>query len=347
MYEAVYFDGLTPQKRPVVVVLQAGGVCFGANDAEMTEYWRFSDLETRAGYQASEALSVECRERPDARLVITDAQLRERLLEHVAALRPKQNALPSHRAWMVWLTLTVVLVGLLLLGARHLARPIVSVMPRSFDRMLGRALGASMPTEQKLGKRADARNLMQGFVKKLDPQGHYDVRLLGGAVVNAFALPGGQIWVYCGIIRKMDSGDELAGVLVHEMAHVRLRHGTESLVRAMGTSIVFGAMLGDVSGFTGGGAQLLETLTSTAYSRAVEQEADVNAMQNLKTAGVRADGLGAFFSRMHKDNKLAEGLSFMSTHPSDFARSRYLKQSSRGRSAFSETEWQMVQKACR
>ncbi len=71
---------------------------------------------------------------------------------------------------------------------------------------------------------------------------------------NAFALPGGHIYVYQGLIDRAQSPDELAGVLAHEMGHVAHRDGTRTVLQTAGLSFLFGMMLGD---FVGGGAVVI------------------------------------------------------------------------------------------
>ncbi len=129
--------------------------------------------------------------------------------------------------------------------------------------------------------------------------------------VNAFAAPGGHVVVLSGLIDEAKSGDEVAGVLAHEIAHVIHRHPMESLVRAMGLAVLAEALSGD--GLGGTAAMLLAV---TAYSR--EAEADATAVALLEAAGYDPLGLTDFFGRMADEEKRSgAGLipSYLSTHP--------------------------------
>ena len=90
---------------------------------------------------------------------------------------------------------------------------------------------------------------------------------------NAFALPGGHIYVFQGLIDRAQSPDELAGVLAHEIGHVAHRDGTRTVLQTAGLSFLFGMMLGD---FFGGGAVVIaaKTVLRSSYSRRVEAAAD-------------------------------------------------------------------------
>ena len=108
--------------------------------------------------------------------------------------------------------------------------------------------------------------------------------------VNAFAAPGGHVVVLSGLIDEAKSGDEVAGVLAHEIAHVIHRHPMESLVRAMGLAVLAEALSGD--GLGGTAAMLLAV---TAYSREAEAEADATAVALLEgSRGLRSVGLDRF-----------------------------------------------------
>src|SRR5260370_1802231 len=90
---------------------------------------------------------------------------------------------------------------------------------------------------------------------------------------NDFALPGGHVYVFQGLIDKARSPDELAGVIAHEMGHVAHRDGMRTIMQAAGLSFVFGMLLGD---FGGGGAAIIavRTVLQSAYTRDVEVAAD-------------------------------------------------------------------------
>src|SRR5437764_872761 len=128
---------------------------------------------------------------------------------------------------------------------------------------------------------------------------------------NAFALPGGRVYVLSGLLAQAQSPDELAGVLAHEFGHVVHRDGVRRLIRDGGTSFLVGLMFGDVSG---SGAVLMagRALLSASYSRDDERRADAFAITVLHRLGRPTAPLGALLERVTGGH--AEGPSLLSDH---------------------------------
>ncbi|MCK9616416.1 MAG: M48 family metalloprotease [Lentimicrobiaceae bacterium] len=134
-------------------------------------------------------------------------------------------------------------------------------------------------------------------------------------VVNAFCVPGGNIYVYTGIIKLLDNEAQFAGVMAHEMAHADRRHSTKQLTYTYGIDILLSAVLGDSpSTIASVAAGLAEGLSSLAFSRDDEYEADEYAVKYLYKTEYDAASLGDFFSKMMGQSQVPV---FLSTHPSD------------------------------
>ena len=129
---------------------------------------------------------------------------------------------------------------------------------------------------------------------------------------NAFALPGGHIYAFQGLIDRAQSPDEVAGVLAHEMGHVAHRDGTRTVLQAAGLSFLFGMMLGD---FVGGGAVVIaaKTLVRSSYSRRVEAQADVYSVGLMHRAGGDPRALATILARVTADKD--EGIKILADHP--------------------------------
>ncbi len=132
-------------------------------------------------------------------------------------------------------------------------------------------------------------------------------------IQNAVCLPGGFIYVYSGLIKYLDSEDQLAGVLAHEIAHADLRHGTEQLTKQYGIGLL-------ISIATGGSpdliTQVVGNLVSLGFSRSDESEADMKSVDYLYATAYDARGTARFFEKMIKEeNRGSEPPEFISTHP--------------------------------
>ncbi len=124
--------------------------------------------------------------------------------------------------------------------------------------------------------------------------------------LNAFATPGGFVYVYTGILKYLDSESALAGVLAHEIAHAERRHATQNLTSYYGLSMLASLVLGEnPSELAQIAANLLSGLTFLANSRAFEDEADDYSIKYLRATRFYPGGVKFFFEKM-RDDKLID-----------------------------------------
>ena len=139
--------------------------------------------------------------------------------------------------------------------------------------------------------------------------------------VNAFALPGGFVYVNRGLIEHTGKMDELAGVLGHEIGHIVRRHSVKQLKRSGGTRIGIALVCGLTSFCDSRTAQIAIDLGGAAWmarhSRAAEAEADSEAIANTVRAGVSPEGIPTMFETMLAMRKNEPGLvqTFFGSHP--------------------------------
>jgi predicted Zn-dependent protease len=148
-----------------------------------------------------------------------------------------------------------------------------------------------------------------------DNQFVWQVKIVQNDTVNnAFAVPGGYLYFYTGIIKFLDNEAEFAGVMGHEMAHAARRHSTNQLTKAYTIQILLGIILGNnPNQLAEIAAGLASGLASLAFSRDHENDADEWSVKYLNETSYNPRGIRAFFEKM-------EGApappTFMSTHPS-------------------------------
>jgi len=131
------------------------------------------------------------------------------------------------------------------------------------------------------------------------------------SVLNAFCTPGGYIYVYTGLIKFLDSEDQLAGVMGHEIAHADERHSTEALTKQYGTEVLFSVLFGSEPGVL---AQIAKGMISLQYSRANESESDQRSVEYLYETEYDARGAARFFEKIIAAGG-GGGPEFLSTHP--------------------------------
>ena len=141
----------------------------------------------------------------------------------------------------------------------------------------------------------------------------YNIIVLDNAQINAFTIPGGNIYVFSGLISFCDSPEQLAAVLAHEMGHVEKRHTVDRLAREFGLSVLFSIMTG---GDTVLLSDLYQTLISSGFSRSQEKEADQFALNLLEDASISPKSIASFFRKLNRENlAYDENIELVMTHP--------------------------------
>ncbi|TFG59602.1 MAG: peptidase M48 [Deltaproteobacteria bacterium] len=203
---------------------------------------------------------------------------------------------------------------------------------------IGRSVGAVIANRYKPYPNAQANgylNLLgQALAQASDrPEtfGGYYFLILDSDEINAFAAPGGLIFVSRGMLRCCKSEDAVAAVLAHEIGHIQLRHGIQSIEKsrqtqaltilaAEGAKTFGGKALSDLTKtFEGSINDITSTLINSGYSRSFEQEADASAVRILSRVGYNPNALVAMLREMEGRLKPG-GLDFAKTHPSPGSR---------------------------
>lgn len=178
---------------------------------------------------------------------------------------------------------------------------------------------------------------------------NYQVSLLDDDMVNAYALPGGQIVLLNGLVRKTQTPEELIGVIAHEIQHVEQRHIMKQIIRTTIMGSVWNIAFGDYTGLLVIDPESLAKLLSMSYSQRDEASADRGVIEMLNGSGLSAQGYARFFQRMSKD--FQQPAQLLSTHPSSESRVELVENldripSSEGGSVLSQSDWMALRQAC-
>ena len=189
---------------------------------------------------------------------------------------------------------------------------------------LGRSLATEIEKQVKLVSDPEITEYVsrvgQNIVRNSDAKVPFTIKVIDSEEINAFALPGGFLYVNSGLITTADEESELAGVLAHEIAHVAARHGTEQQAKA---TIADFARIPLVI-FSGGLAQLVYNvyglvvpLQFLQFSRGAEAEADYLGVQYLYKTGYDPASFISYFEKVQAQEKKKPGRlsKIFSTHP--------------------------------
>jgi predicted Zn-dependent protease len=147
----------------------------------------------------------------------------------------------------------------------------------------------------------------------------FTFKVVNDREINAFALPGGPVYVNRGAIEAADNEAQIAGVMGHEIAHVVLRHGTNQASKGD----LLGGLAGAVGGLFGGrtgqlasaGGAFAANMTLLRYSRDAESQADLMGTQILYDLGYAPRAMAEFFDKLAKEHKGSSMEQFFSNHP--------------------------------
>ncbi len=202
----------------------------------------------------------------------------------------------------------------------------VNVLSEADEIALGRQFSREIEREIKLYGDPEVVRYVDGLCQALVVHSRrsnipYYIKIVDTDEVNAFALPGGYLYVNRGLISISETEAELAGVIAHEIAHVVARHGAKALTRQLGLEI----MLGMISGRNPTGVRRVASqlagiggiLSMLHHSREAEREADALAVVNLREAGYDPEGLTGFFEKLLEINDRDPGAfaTMFTTHP--------------------------------
>lgn len=349
---AIYFDGASNRRRSVNVALRDRLEFEEAGQSAVE--WSYADIrraDSPAGLLRLYSLTAPVL----ARLEIRDAALAAELVGRCARL--DENAPGGRRSVAIvvgWsIAAAVSIVGVILFAVPRLAEQTTPLVPQAFERRLGgvadrqiRALFGDKTCDEASGQAA-----FSTLVNRLRAAAGMDVSLeaavLATPVANAFALPGGKVYLFDGLLAKARDPDEIAGVLAHEFGHVRHRDATRMLLHNGGTSFLIGLLFGDI---TGSGALIFasRSLLTSSYSREAEQNADGFAIDLMHRLGRSPKPMGQLLFRV--TGKEASGLSILAGHPlteDRLARMTEQDQPPSGPPLLTAAEWQALKGICR
>jgi beta-barrel assembly-enhancing protease len=194
---------------------------------------------------------------------------------------------------------------------------------------LGREAAKKVESDSPILRNDEITSYVNRVGQTLVPYSHrknikYSFKVVNSSEVNAFALPGGFIYVNRGLLEAAQNESEIAGVLGHEISHVVARHSADQMKKAGlanlalgGLAAVLGGSGGTVAGIRKIGAELGTNAAFMKFSRDDEREADKLGAQNVYDAGYDPRGMVTFFGKLEQLRKTEPSKleTFFSTHP--------------------------------
>jgi Zn-dependent protease with chaperone function len=347
----VYFDGMSSRRR--IVSLAFGDALEIREDGAAPVNWAYDDIR-RADSPAG-MLRVSCLSAPPlARLEIRDEALAAGLALRCARLGENRiggGTVAKIVGLSVAASVSIVMLVLfaLPLAADHLA-PLV---PKAFERRVGEASEVQIRTVfgDRVCNRAAGQAAYTKLLKQLREAAGLDTDVqsvvLATEIPNAFALPGGKVYLFSALLAKAQNPDEIAGVLAHELGHLRHRDNLRGMIYNGGTSFLIGLLFGDV---TGSSALIFasRSLVTASYSREAEQNADSVTIEVMHKLGRSPKPMGELLFRV-TGKEGGRSLSFLAGHPLTEERLQRMTAEDRppsGPPLLTEKEWTALKGIC-
>jgi Zn-dependent protease with chaperone function len=359
----IYFDGKTSARQEVSVELADELLRIRDADGMVLQEWPYAGVEQKPAPKDVLRLGLGGQTML-ARLEIRDPELAAAVDDR--ALTIDRSGAGDRKArlrvigWTLVATLSLVVVAVFVVP--DVAARLAPYVPAGLERRLGNAVDVqvrAMLDTKHLGERltcgSDAAEqpgkaaldrLVARLARVADLPTPVNVAIVRRDVPNAFALPGGHIYVFQGLLDKADTPDELAGVIAHEMGHVAHRDGMRSVLQGAGLSLLFGMLLGD---FVGGGAVVVaaKTLIESSYSRRVESSADVYGVRLMAASGGSPSALASILRRIEGERR--PGMRIWVDHPQVEDRVRIINQiapQASGAALLDPEQWAALKRIC-
>jgi beta-barrel assembly-enhancing protease len=355
--KAKFYDGVYSRAYQVSITLGTRSLMIRSDCQTIQESWDYKDVELAQSWETNRPANIKNTKYPMKRL----------LLETESSYHFFLKGLPrSHRAtierkhrygWLISLIVllsTTFVFGILFIFKFESFLPYI---PEKWDRKIGQLASQQILKDQEVcaSKEIDRvlQTVLQRMVAPLPNKETWHLKLTiidAPSIENAVALPGGQVFLYSGLIDQAKHQDMLIGVIAHEIGHVYHRHGMSGLVRnftlTAAASLMGALVFSDVSSFAWL-AQLGVELASLKHSRAHENQADQFALELLQKLKLSSAGLAYFFMGIEKESM---NIEYLSTHPVTRNRIERIEKHPtfqlKGRALISQQEWQILKAAC-
>ena len=319
MEHILYFDGLSSRAWTCKIDVRDEEILIQIDDTLKIISWKIKDIISKE--LTGSTLTLKYGKFPHETIEIKGEKaldFYELIAKHT--LRGKSNLFWYRKKTLVIITLIFSFVLLCFLSYWNLipwlGEKATLLVPRDTEIQLGASIAENFKQTEEVNE--ESSKLVNQLLDSLHVNEAYPIQItvINSETVNAFALPGGQIFVYSGIIDKMKNYNELVALLSHEITHVTHQHSLKSLGRSAATSIFISGLFGDISGISAGILDQANQLKQLRYSRELETEADQHGVDFMVKYKVNPKGMVDLMKILDEEGEKQNGfMKYLSTHP--------------------------------
>jgi predicted Zn-dependent protease len=225
-----------------------------------------------------------------------------------------------NRAWLiVTLTITALIISAVLFTwfwlLPFIAEKSAALIPKEVEEKIGESTAAFYSSGD---TRDSADFYLQKFTDALRLETDYKIKVqvLNSDQINAFAVPGGRIFVYSALIKKMTQYEQLVSLLGHEVTHIKFRHSLKSICRSLAANVMISAIIGDATGISTAILSQADKFTELDYSRELELQADEHGYYILVANKIFPDAYIGLLELLKKEEAgQPAAVKYLSSHP--------------------------------
>jgi Zn-dependent protease with chaperone function len=348
---ARWFDGETPTPHTVTLSLVGRYLTAISNDGRSFQ-WPCAEIVRVAALPGGGATIMPVHGSPE-RLVIeasgADATLAKLCPNYHRLTRfSSRDRLTVVRGMaLIAAVLVTVLFGV------PLAAPLIArAVPASVDAWLGARVEGSALTQLTGGaprycQNAPGSAALADLNRRLSAAANLDapvsVSVVNHSLVNAVALPGNRVVVFSGLLNTLTDGDQLAGVIAHELGHLARRDPMARVIAMMIWSTVIDGLMGI------GASGIVLPFLNAAHSREVETATDRAGVAILARAGIASEGFARAMEQLARQDRAGPfAFGLLDTHPPSLERAAAIRAIGHtGRAAMTDQQWSAIRSLCR
>jgi len=330
-FDGIYFDGLTAKARQIKLSFEAGTLLLEdvqSGDQKLFYHYNLSHFDLIG----KERILIRLNDKTGELIDVSSKEFISAFQQKFPKIKERGHILEkiAQSGWKGFVSILTGLIVLVLLlyffVIPGFAEFSVRFIPKSYEEQFGKTLFGNFSNQYTID--SAKTKLLNEMMKETDFQTGYNLNVVvvNEDMKNAFALPGGYIIVFSGIINEMNDYSELMALMGHEVSHVNHRHSLRSIFRALSSYLFVSILIGDMSGISAILVDNLNSIRNLSYSRSLETEADKEGLKILMHNNYDPNGMVKLFEQLMKDSPIPDEMEFLSTHPLSEKRIDHIKE---------------------
>lgn len=300
---AKYYDGKTGNPREVALIMTGSSLILSQDDTTL-ETWGM-DTITVIDHPAPPVPGIFGSNRnKEARLYVNDAAEWKELYDRLPKNAKKKFVLPNNwSSFIVYIVIAIISTFFLFLMFPKIVEQSAYLIPYEMEKTIGKQAANSLIKNKNECVAPEGRAALNKAFYKLKKQTSRKIKykvfiVEDKTTLNAFAAPGGYLFIFSKIIDRAETPEEVIGVLAHEISHIDLYHTTKGLMRNLGMQFVLSLMVGGSSV-----ESIANFFSQMSYSRDDETEADMHGRKIMIAAKIDPIGIRKFFEGLNSFEK--------------------------------------------